>query len=87
MDTIFRPSNSGGRDSEIGDFIQCIDGIERQIHELWCHKIGGICCKLHPYARIEIKSGTVGEFVTEYFSENGRRNEIIGAISINGSVQ
>ena len=42
---------------------------------------------MHPTACIEIPAGTVGEFVTEYFSENGRRNRIIGELSINGSVQ
>ena len=42
---------------------------------------------MHPYACIDIPSGTVGEFFAEYISENGRRNQIIGELSINGSVQ
>ena len=36
---------------------------------------------------VEISAGTVGEFVTEYLSENGRCNQIIGELSINVSVQ
>ena len=42
---------------------------------------------MHLYARIEIPDVTVGEFFTDYISENGRRNQIVGEISINGSVQ
>ena len=34
-----------------------------------------------------ILDGTVGDFVTNYLSENGRRNQVIGELSINGSVQ
>ena len=42
---------------------------------------------MHPYACIEIPAGTAGEFVTDYISENGRRNQIIGELPINGIVQ
>ena len=38
-------------------------------------------------AHVEIPDGIFEEFVTYYLSENGRRNHIIGEISINGSVQ
>ena len=57
------------------------------ILELWCHRIDKICRKVHPYARIEIPVGNVGEYVAEYFNENGRRNKTIVELSINGSVQ
>ena len=87
MGNICRTSKYGSRVSETGAFIQCVNGREPQIHELWCHGIYGIFCKVHPYARIEILDGTVGEFSTDYISENGRRNKVIGKISINGSVQ
>ena len=46
-----------------------------------------ICCEVHPTARIDIPAGTVGFFFTEYFSENGQRNCIIGELSINISIQ
>ena len=72
---------------ETGAFIQCINGREPQIHVLWCHGIDRICHKVLPYQRIEIPDGTVGEFVTDYISKNGRRNQIIGELSINGSVK
>ena len=42
---------------------------------------------VHTKERIEILSGTVGEFVTEYLSENGRHNQIIGELFINKSIQ
>ena len=46
-----------------------------------------ICREVYPTERVEIPDGTVGEFFTEYLSENGRRNQIIGELYINGSVQ
>ena len=65
MGNIHRPSSSGGRGPDTGAFIQFVDGREPQIHELWCHVIGGICHKVHLYERIEILYGTFGKFVTE----------------------
>ena len=46
-----------------------------------------ICHKIHPTARVEIRDETVGEFVTNYLAENGRRIAIIGKISVNVSFQ
>ena len=37
--------------------------------------------------RVEVTSGTVRYFVTNYFAENGRRIEITGKIPVNASVQ
>ena len=56
-------------------------------NKLWWHGIGGICREVHPTARIDIPDWSVGEFITEYLSKNGRCNRIIGEIPINGSVQ
>ena len=87
MGGISRPSNSGRGAPETGAFIWSVGSIEPQIHELWCHRVDRICCEVHPYARIYILVGNVGEFVTGYFSENGRRKQINGEFFINGSVQ
>ena len=65
MGDICKPSNSGIRDLDTVAFIRCVDVREPQIHEFWCHGIYGICREVHPYARIYITDGTVGEFVTE----------------------
>ena len=86
MRDILRPSNSGNRGPDTGTFIQCVNGREPQIHELWCWDIDRICRKVHPAARVEIPAGTVREFVTDYLSENEKRNYIIGEFPINGSV-
>ena len=42
---------------------------------------------MHSYACIDTLAVTVGEFVTDYISENGRQNQIIGELPMNGSVQ
>ena len=80
------PSDSGSRGTEVTDFIQCINGQEPQVHELWFMVLDGIGHKVHSTARVEVTSGTVGEFVTDYFAENGRQIEIIGQLSVNESV-
>ena len=43
--------------------------------------------EVHSIARVEVTYGTVGEFVANYLSENGRLIDTIGQISINDSVQ
>ena len=84
---IWRPSDSGIVASDTGSFIQWVDSREPMIHKMVWHGIDRICCEFHPTSRIEIPAGTVGEFFTEYLSENGQRNWIFGVLSINGSVQ
>ena len=59
---IWRPSDYGSRAEDPGAFIQYVDGREPVIHELWCHGVGRICHEVHPTARIEIPSGTIGDF-------------------------
>ena len=78
MGDIRSPSNSSSGGKETGACTQCVNGREPQIHELRCHGIDWIYREVHTYALIEIPTVTVGEFVTEYISENGRRNQIIG---------
>ena len=85
--TIYRPSDSGSRSTEATDFIQCINGREPKIHELWCLNLDGICREFHPTEHIEDTSGTVREFVTNYLAENGRQIPIIGQLSVNYRVQ
>ena len=87
MDTIRRPSYYGSGGTETIDFIQCINGIEPHINELWCLGLDRIYRKVHHTAREEILAGTVREFVNNYLDENGRQILIIGRLSINHSVQ
>ena len=87
MGSIRRPyySVSGGTDDI--DFIQCVDGREPQLHEMWCLGLDNVTRKIHPTAQVDIGAGTMGEFTTNCLAENGRRIPIIRKISINGSVQ
>ena len=63
--------------TEATAFIKCINGRDPQINELWCLGLDGICRKVHTKARVEVPSGTVGEFGIK----------IIGQLSVNNSVQ
>ena len=56
-------------------------------HELWYHGLDGLSCDVHYTARIEIPTGSVREFITEYLTPYGRQNRIIGQCYVNGSVQ
>ena len=87
MGDIRMPSNFGSRGPNTGALIQCVIGRYTQIHELWCWDINVILREVHPKSSVEILDGTIGEFVIKYPSENGWSNQIIGKISINGSVQ
>ena len=87
MGDISRPSNYGCGGPENGFFIQCVNGREPQIQELWCWDIYRICREVHPTARVDLLAGTVRQFFTEFLFKNGRRNWIIVEFSINGSVK
>ena len=87
MGDIWRPSDSGSRYPYPGAFIHCVGNREPMIHKLWCHGIDTLCCKVHHAARIEIPAVTNVEFFTKNLSANGRRNRIIGELSINGIIQ
>ena len=84
---IHRPPNPGSGITEATAFIQCIDGQETHIHELWCLGLDNTSRKVHPTAQVQVITGTVGNFVTDYLAENGRIIQIIGKLSANNSVQ
>ena len=87
MESIRRPSDSGTRSTDATAFFQCFDGQEPQINEMWCLGLERIIREVHPTARVEVPSGTVRDFVTNYLAENVRRIQIIGQLSVNESVQ
>ena len=53
MGAIQKPSDSGSRAPYPGAFILCVDGRDPMIHELWCHRIYGLCCEVRPTARTD----------------------------------
>ena len=80
-------SYSGSGGTKGVKFVQCIDGQEPQMHEIWCLDSNGITRKVHLTAQIDVGDETVGHFSTHYFAENGRIIPIIGQISVNRSVK
>ena len=87
MESIRRHSNPSSCSTKDTAFVQCVDGREPQIHELWSLDLYRIIRKVHPTARVEVISGNVRKFVTNYLAENGRIIQTIGQLSINDSVQ
>ena len=87
MGSIWPPSYSGSGGTKDVDYIRCINGRDPQIHKMWCLGSDSITQKIHPTARVEVGSGTVGQFMTNYLDENGRIIPTICQISINGSVK
>ena len=87
MGSMHRPSDPGSGSTGATDLLQCINGQEPHIHELWCLGLDKIIHKVHPTARVEVIAGTVREFVTDYLAKNGLRIQIIGQLSVNNSVQ
>ena len=87
MGSICWPSNPGRRSTEDTAFIQYFDGREPQIHEVWSLVLCRIILEVHPTAQVEVVSGTIREFVTNYLPENGQKIQIIRQLSINNSVQ
>ena len=85
--SIFRTSNPGIRSTRDTEFIRCVDGWHPQIHRLLCLGFDNITKEVHPTAQVEFIYGIVGEFMTNYLAENGRRIVIIRQPSINGSIQ
>ena len=87
MGLIRWPSYFASGGTEGVEFIQCVDGQEPQIHKMWCLSSDSITPEVHPTARISVGAETVGQFSTQYFSENRRRIPVIVQISINRGVQ
>ena len=87
MGSIRRLSDSGSGGTYSTAFIQYIDVIEPYIYELWCMGLYNISHKFYPTSQVEVASRTVGKFVTYYLSENGRKIQIIGKLSVNNSIQ
>ena len=57
------------------------------MHKIWCLGSDGVNCEFRPKAQIYVGAETVGQFVTQYFAENGRKIPIIIQISVNGNVK
>ena len=57
------------------------------MREIWCLGSDGVTREVHPAAQIDVGAETVGQYSTQYFSENGRIIPVISQNSINRSVE
>ena len=60
MGDILRPSDSGSGAPDTRIFIQCVNVRDTMAHELWPHGLEKLSRDVHPAARVDISTGTVG---------------------------
>ena len=82
-----RRANSGSGDKDGIGFIRCVDGQQPQIDEVWTFGEDSVTSEVHLTARVDVGSGFVGEFATDYLTPNWRRVPMFGRNSINESVE
>ena len=57
--SIGRPSDSVSRDTEGPKFIQCVDGRDPQIHEVWTFGEDGVTREVHLTSQVDVGTGFV----------------------------
>ena len=80
-------SNYGSGGKDVPNFIHCVDGRQPQIHEFWTFSEDSVTCEVHLTVRVDVGSGFVGEFATDYLNTSWLRFPLFGRSSINGSVK
>ena len=75
-------SDSGSGGTKGPEFVQCIDGQETQMHEVWCFGLKGITHEVHPTVQVDVGAGVIGEFLYNYLTKNGRRIPILGKFQL-----
>ena len=78
-------SGNGGKDGI--SFVRCVDGREPQIHKLWSFNEDRINREVHPFAHVDVGNFSEDYFETLYMTEEARRVNIFGQISINVSME
>ena len=81
------PSEYGIGGTKGPEFIQYVDILEPQIHEVWDFSFNAITLEVHLTEQVDFGTGVVGGFTSDYLTESGRRFLILGQISINVSVE
>ena len=84
---IRQPYNSSSGDEYRPEFIQCVDGREPQIHEVWNFGEDGATREVHSKSQVDVRAGFVGKFATDYLTPSWRRIPMFGLNSINGIFQ
>ena len=57
------------------------------MHEVWDFGDDVITCEVRPTAQVDVGAGVVGQFLSNYFTENGHIIPILSQKFINGSVE
>ena len=59
-------SGSGGKDGP--QLINCVDGHQTKILEVWTFIEDGFTREVHPTAWVDVRTGFVGKFATHYLT-------------------
>ena len=78
-------SNYGCGDKDGPQFIGCVDRCEPEVHKVWILGEHGVTHEVHLTARFDVVTGIVGDFATNFLTENRHRNSMFVRKSINGS--
>ena len=84
---IRRRSDYGSGDEDGPEFVQCVDGRDLHIHEVWTFGEEGVTREVHPTAQVDVGAGFVGELATNYLTPSWPRIPMFGLNSIYGNVQ
>ena len=68
MGSFCRTSNPGSSSTKDTAFIQCVDGRDPQMYEVWSLDLDGIIREVHPIAQVEVPTGTVREILNNYLA-------------------
>ena len=85
--SIYWPSDYGSGDVYGPEFIRCVDGRQPQIHEVCSFGEYGVTHEVRTTARVDVGTGFVGEFATDYVTPIWRRVTMFGRHYINVSVE
>ena len=87
VEFIRRYSNSGSGCEDGPDFIGCVDRRQTHIHEVCNFYEDNATREVHPTAQVDVGSGFIIYFSTDYLTPSWRRVPMSGRNSINGSVK
>ena len=84
IDATFDYSNE---DAEGPELIRCVGGRKPQVNEVWTLGEDGVTREVRTKAQVDVGTGFIGEFATDYLTEIWRRFCMFGRNYINRSVQ
>ena len=70
------PSKSGCGDADISKFICCVDGRDPEVNAVWILGEDGVTPEVHPTVQVDVGTGVVCRFLTNYLTQNGFKTSI-----------